>query len=127
MSKAMILSTLALLLAVPALAGSPDVSFQNPSLIVDNYPRTVSVTARNDGDATAIDCQVTITLPSGVSLVSGANPQSVGSIAAGGGKAFASWTVHWPTCQFMQQAPVVLTAVCENDSHTQNTVIWCWN
>lgn len=111
--------------AAPAAAG-PVLSFQNPSLIVDNYPRQVSVTARNDGDATATGCAVEITLPSGVSLVSGDNPQSVGSIAPGG-NAFATWTVHWPVCQFMETKPVLLDIDCTNGSHSQQTVIWCYN
>jgi len=126
MKKSFSLIALLALIAAPALAGSPDLSFQNPSLIVDNYPRSVSVTARNDGTATADDCSVTISLPTGVSLVSGDNPQDVGSIAPGG-KAFATWTVHWPVCQFMQTAPVGLAIQCTNGSHTQDTVIWCYN
>lgn len=115
----------ALLGTGPVFAG-PVLSFQNPSLIVDNAPREVSVTARNDGDATATGCAVEITLPPEVSLVSGANPQSVGSIAPGG-KAFASWVVHWPVCQFMEQRPVLLVIECDNASHSQDTVIWCYS
>jgi hypothetical protein len=125
--KKTLFAALLVLLALPALAAAPDLDFQNPSLIVDNYPRQVSVTARNDGDADAVDCEVTISLPSSVSLYAGANPQDVGDIEADGGKKLATWTLYWPTCQFMQNEPVTLYLDCANGTYSEDTVIWCWN
>ena len=53
-------------------------------------PTTVSTTVRNNGTVSSFGNSVRLTLPSNVALVSGANPRSVGTLAAG-----ASTTVSW--------------------------------
>lgn len=69
------------------------------SLGTSNYTKdvgdtfTVEVVANNTGDVAAHNVSVSLSLPAGLTLVSGANPQSLGTIAAGD-SAVASWVVR---------------------------------
>ncbi len=54
---------------------------------------TVNVTVYNSGDLAAHEVLVSLSIPSGLSLTSGANPQNLGTISAGGNKT-ASWILR---------------------------------
>ncbi|MGB3903285.1 MAG: S8 family serine peptidase, partial [Anaerolineae bacterium] len=54
---------------------------------------TVNVTGNNTGDLIAHGAQISLTVPAGVSITSGSNPQSVGSIPDGTNK-IATWTMQ---------------------------------
>jgi hypothetical protein len=69
------------------------------SVGTSNYSRcvgnqwTVQVTANNTGDLDAHSVSASLTVPSGLSLISGSNPQSLGTITSGAGKT-ASWVLQ---------------------------------
>jgi serine protease AprX len=69
------------------------------SLGTSNYSRcvgsqwTANVTVNNDGDLAAHNVNVSLSIPAGLSIVSGSNPQNLGSIRSGYGKS-ASWTLR---------------------------------
>jgi len=69
------------------------------SLGTSNYNKcvgdqwTVNVTGNNTGDLIAHGVQISLTVPAGVSITSGSNPQSVGSIADASSK-IATWTMQ---------------------------------
>jgi uncharacterized repeat protein (TIGR01451 family) len=54
---------------------------------------TVNVTVYNNGDVAAHNVNVSLSIPTGLSIVSGSNPQNVGTIGSGANKT-ASWTVR---------------------------------
>jgi subtilisin family serine protease len=54
--------------------------------------RAMSVSVNNTGDLAAHSVSASLSVPSGLSIVSGSNPQSLGSIGSGGNRA-ASWTL----------------------------------
>ena len=54
---------------------------------------TVQVAVNNTGDLDAHSFSASLTVPSGLSLVSGSNPQSLGTITSGAGKT-ASWVLQ---------------------------------
>jgi subtilisin family serine protease len=56
---------------------------------------TLNVTVNNSGDISVHNVNANITLPSGFNILSGANPQPLGSISSGGAKN-ASWVVKAP-------------------------------
>lgn len=56
---------------------------------------TVTVQVANTGDVAAIAPSVTLTLPSGYTLTSGANPQTISNVASQS-NATATWVVHSP-------------------------------
>ena len=69
------------------------------SVGTSNYSRcvgnqwTVNVTVNNTGDLNAHSVLASLTIPTGLSLVSGSNPQSLGTITSGAGKT-ASWVLQ---------------------------------
>ena len=67
----------------------------NPSTVSAGSTFTVSVGVTNNGDINAHSVSVTLNHPSGFSIVSGSNPQTLGTINAGATKT-ASWTVSAP-------------------------------
>ena len=54
---------------------------------------TVNVTVYNNGDVAAHNVNVSLSIPMGLSIVSGSNPQNVGTIGAGLNQ-IASWTLQ---------------------------------
>ncbi|MGC9315454.1 MAG: hypothetical protein ACP5G4_07475, partial [bacterium] len=62
------------------------------SVIPNPFP--VEAYFTNIGTATANNVRATLSLPAGLSLASGANPQNLGSIAGYGGTGMANWTVN---------------------------------
>ncbi len=54
---------------------------------------SVNVTVNNTGDLAAHSVSVSLSVPTGLSIVSGSNPQSLGSIASASNKV-ASWTLR---------------------------------
>jgi hypothetical protein len=71
------------------------VSVNNPPRVGLRKEFTVSVPVRNAGGCNAFNTQVRLTLPPGFSIVSGANPQNVGTIGLLG-VGTATWTVKAP-------------------------------
>lgn len=69
------------------------ITLSMPSAVYYSTDFLVTATVYNTGDVTAHNCNVTLNLPSGFSLISGTNPQNVGDIQAGQ-FAQASWTVR---------------------------------
>jgi hypothetical protein len=65
----------------------------NPDDVELNQEFTLQFQVANNGDLPARNTSATLNLPAGVTLVSGANPQSLGVISAGS-QATASWTVR---------------------------------
>jgi serine protease AprX len=54
---------------------------------------TVNVTVNNNGDVAAHNVNVSLSIPTGLSIVSGSNPQNVGTIGSGLNQ-IASWTLQ---------------------------------
>ena len=75
----------------------PQVSVQLPPPVTVTAGTTsvVSATVTNTGDLHGHAYSATLTLPSGFALVSGSNPQSLGTLAPGAA-AIASWTLRAP-------------------------------
>lgn len=86
-----------------ALAGNAAlVAATGPALSIASQPAytptvgqdfVVTVEVANQGDLDAHSCSAELSLPEGVALVSGENPQSLGSIAHGAGGT-ATWTLQ---------------------------------
>jgi uncharacterized repeat protein (TIGR01451 family) len=85
-----------------ALATEENFSAASPpafSLGTSNYSQgvgeqwTVNVTVDNNGDVAAHNVNVSLSIPTGLSIVSGSNPQNVGTIGAGLNQ-IASWTLQ---------------------------------
>ncbi|MCI5211708.1 MAG: hypothetical protein D3910_23665, partial [Candidatus Electrothrix sp. ATG2] len=78
-----------------SLANPPsfNLSLSYPSIIGVSKNFTLTTTVTNTGDVASFHNNTTLSLPSGFSLVSGDNPASLGTIAAGASKQ-ASWTVQ---------------------------------
>ncbi|NJD53718.1 MAG: hypothetical protein FIB07_12725 [Candidatus Methanoperedens sp.] len=77
------------------LTSLPDlrVEISNPDKVVQNNNFNVSVNITNPGNVSAHNVNVTLSLPSGFSIISGQNYSYLGSIAAGSRKN-ANWTVN---------------------------------
>lgn len=72
---------------------SLSISVSNPSRIAPGKDFVVTADVTNNGDITAHNINASLySLPSGFSIVSGANPQTLGSISSSGTKT-ATWTV----------------------------------
>jgi serine protease AprX len=71
----------------------------------------LSAAVKNNGTVASFNNTVTLALPTGMTLVSGAASQNVGTIAAGG-SATASWTVSSSFCVF----PISRTVTFSNSS-----------
>jgi uncharacterized repeat protein (TIGR01451 family) len=54
---------------------------------------TVNVTVYNNGDVAAHNVNVSLSIPTGLSIVSGSNPQNIGTIGSGANST-ASWTLQ---------------------------------
>ena len=77
----------------PVAPPSLSLTLSAPPMVEVGTPFTVSATLSNTGELAAHNVGVTLTLPPGLTLVSGANPQAVGRIAAGGSGPVA-WQVR---------------------------------
>jgi len=64
-----------------------------PTVVYFSTEFTVTATVTNNGDVAAHDNEVTLNLPASFALVSGANPQNIGTIDAGS-SGQATWTVR---------------------------------
>jgi len=80
-------------LFVKADPPSFDVGLSMPASVETSTNFTVTVDVTNNGDVKAHNNNVTLSLPGGFSIQSGANPQNIGSIAASG-TGQATWTVR---------------------------------
>jgi hypothetical protein len=67
-----------------------------PGTIEPNEEFDVSIRMRNDSEIASHQNQIEIVLPTGWTLVSGANPTAVGSALPGGYTAYATWHVRGP-------------------------------
>lgn len=80
-------------------AASPpafNLTFGMPGSVVAGADFTVNVNVTNTGEVASFNNTVTLTLPGDFSVVSGANPQNIGRIAAGA-TGTATWTVEAST------------------------------
>ncbi len=91
-----------------------------------NFDLDVNIT--NYGGIAAHNVSVNITLPGGFSIVSGANPQSLGSVNAGSSKT-ASWVVKAPglSSQYNLDASASSQSYDESFSGQGNNTIWVEN
>lgn len=81
-----------------ALVNGPDLSaltLDVPAGVGFGQSFTVSTTVENSGDISGHNIEVELTLPAGMTLMAGDNPQALGSLAASA-SAEASWTVQAP-------------------------------
>lgn len=93
-------------------ATAPSFSFvASPGSVFCGTNFTLSTTVRNNGSVPSFNNNVRVTLPAGMTLVAGANPQNVGTLAANG-TATASWTVSSVACT----ASVARTVTFSNSS-----------
>jgi subtilisin family serine protease len=72
-----------------------NLKMSNTESVNSGYNFSLNVTVNNSGDISAHDVNANIILPSGFNILSGANPQPLGSISSGGSKN-ASWVVKAP-------------------------------
>lgn len=83
------------------------INVSNPENVESGANFTLNVTINNGGGISAHNVSVSITLPSGFTIISGANPQTIGSINAGNSK-IATWVVEAtnvnPASQFILEA-----------------------
>ncbi|HSP78168.1 MAG TPA: NEW3 domain-containing protein, partial [Myxococcaceae bacterium] len=90
-------------------ATAPSFSFiASPGSAFCGTSFTLSTTVRNDGSVPSFNNNVSVTLPTGMTLVSGSNPQNVGTLASGG-TAVASWTVSSASCALQVNRTVTFT------------------
>lgn len=97
----------------PVAPPSLSLTLSAPPLVEVGAPFTVSATAANSGELTAHNVAVTLNLPAGFTLVSGANPQALGRIAPGG-TAPVSWQVRGDALGSSD-----LTATATSDSYDE--------
>jgi len=67
---------------------------------VSPNPFVIDAIITNIGTSNADNVQVTLSLPAGLTLSGGANPQNLGTIAGYGGSDLASWTVTIPPSSY---------------------------
>jgi len=79
-----------------AMAPALNADISNPSSVIPGTNFIVSVSATNQGDVKAHNVEAMLTVPAGFTIVSGSNPQNLGSID-GGSTQSATWTVRAPT------------------------------
>jgi uncharacterized repeat protein (TIGR01451 family) len=72
-----------------------NLKISNTESVNSGYNFTLNVTVNNSGDISAHNVIANITLPSGFKILSGANPQTIGSISPGGFNN-VSWVVKAP-------------------------------
>jgi len=73
-------------------------SLSAPSSVASGATFTASTTVMNTGTINGHNVQATLSLPFGFTLISGSNPQSLGTISPGSGSSkTATWTVRAPT------------------------------
>jgi serine protease AprX len=90
-------------------ATPPDFSFVgSPGSVFCGTSFTLSTTVRNDGSVASFNNTVSVTLPAGMTLVSGSASQNVGTLAAGG-TATASWMVSSGACSSQVSRTVTFT------------------
>lgn len=70
------------------------VSYSGPDGFFPSVPKVISVTVTNTGGVRAFNPSVSLTVPSGMVITSGANPRSIGTLAPGQSTTL-SWTVGW--------------------------------
>lgn len=69
------------------------ISLTMPPAVVSNTVFTVTANVQNTGDVRSHNNMVTLTIPGGFTIVTGANPQNIGIISAGA-TGQATWTVR---------------------------------
>ncbi|MHC4084316.1 MAG: S8 family serine peptidase [Planctomycetota bacterium] len=69
------------------------ISLTMPPAVVSNTVFTVTANVQNTGDVKSHNNMVTLTIPGGFTIVTGANPQNIGIISAGA-TGQATWTVR---------------------------------
>ncbi len=74
------------------------VSFDPIGTVATGAAFAISVDIANSGDVASFNNSVNLTVPVGFTIVSGADPQNIGTIAAGG-TGTANWTVQAPAAQ----------------------------
>lgn len=90
-------------------ATAPSFSFiASPGSVFCGTNFTLSTTVRNNGSVPSFNNNVSVTLPAGMTLVAGANPRNVGTLAADG-TATASWTVSSAACVLQVSRTVTFT------------------
>ena len=99
--------------AVGAAAPSLTAAVSGPPAMEMGAPFTVTANVTDVGGLAAQAVSVTLTLPPGLVLVSGANPQTVGRITAGGMRA-ATWQVSGVTL-----GPKTVTATATSVSYEE--------
>jgi hypothetical protein len=102
---------------VQAIPPSFDVSLSLVSNVPPGTEFTVTADVTNNGDVAAHDNMITLSIPSGFSIVSGGNPQSIGSIEAG----FidqATWIVRSSTTPGTYSLSASNTSTCYAETYT---------
>lgn len=72
-------------------------SFSGFTHILEGISEVMTVTVRNVGGLTARNNKITLTVPPGMNVISGANPRTLPTLAPGA-SATVSWTVRWDNC-----------------------------
>ena len=99
--------------ALSVLPPTLAVTASGPSTMEMGTQFTITANVTNSGGLAAQAVSVTLNIPSGLVLVSGANPQVIGRIA-GGGKGTASWVVAGSTL-----GPKTVTASTASTSYDE--------
>ena len=89
------------------------VAASGPATMEMGTPFTITANVTNSGGLAAQAASVTLNLPAGLNLVSGANPQAIGRIASAG-RGTASWTVSGSTL-----GPKSVTASATSSSYDE--------
>jgi hypothetical protein len=93
------------------------ISLTMPAAVTSNTVFTVTANVQNTGDVRSHNNNVTLTVPGGFAVVTGANPQNIGAISAGA-TGQATWTVRAPSSSGNYNLIVSNSSSCYIETYT---------